>query len=186
MSNSTLVRVKLQGIVFPDICPVCGNPATAKGFIGKNTSSKTNGFFDIYYQDLSSYSVKHVISFSPKVCNEHRIPVGEVTRFDAVNTLFGTIFLGAALIILAHIFFMLYDSLYIPPTTFLLLAICFTLAGVILIGMRPPELYRYISIKSVEPNLGYAILRIKHDWYLEQFLALNPHRAVIHKDSLLW
>ncbi len=170
------VKVLLHGLVFPEICPVCGERATNRGFIGKRIA-QLPPVMDRFDRLGSLSTLDDLIHLEPLVCKEHATPLVRTNRPEILMAMCSSILLLITFLLMANVFFLAYDTLPIPFERIMILGASALGAGVLLWGIRPSPLVRAISIKKAYPNAGFAVLHIKHDWYAEELLRLNPQKA---------
>jgi hypothetical protein len=173
--KENLVAVSTTKLVFPEQCPVCGNPATALSIIAKSVQSPLRSRrWSWWGRTRFPLPVRNIRRIEVPVCDQHRTSLHEkgrlMTLLGVVNglSIVFSLFLGSA------IAFYLHDGFSVDLSLNLLfLASFFTMIGSFR-ALGPSALEKAISIIRFDTASQAAILRMKHETYLEELLRLNP------------
>lgn len=161
------VRVPMDRIVFPPICPVCGEPATVTAPLEKRIPGHRHGTVDSMgkWEPGSNYYIE------PATCEYHARPrLGDKCRKAAV---------GAVVIVALALVLVLLNPFLGNPRDFVgavstAVIMHFCMSAV---QRRSTPLGLAIRIKKIEPETGTVVLEFQHDWYAEAFIQANMMTA---------
>jgi len=172
----TLVKIQLPDAVFPDLCPVCGQPATVRGSIAKRFS-RLKPPMERYYDPEFDDPTRSEVRVQVPVCREHWSDPRSLRRLRPAITLVTFCLAIVDLLLVTNTAFLIYDGMPVPPTQYVYLTIVSAtlLLGLWALGSGPLE--RAISIQELTSQADTVILRIKNRWYAEELVRLNPGRA---------
>lgn len=185
--KTALVRIQYRSTHFPDICPVCGEPATTEGTVPAMTLLQRQEAKQLNNWSFTSSRVVASTRSMPApgstmriaipACDRHAISFEDRSRSKGgaagINGL-----LIVASVFLAVITVATYMSTSILNTTLLfwfgltaLGAVCtYKLAG-------PSALERTVSVLDMTSDMSTILLRITNQDYAEKLLRLNPMAA---------
>ncbi len=182
-----IVMVSTLDLKFPEICPVCGQPAevpnnmiiadsSEKGAVAASTPTTYDAFNMPIYSSkgpASRMSTKLKVYVVPS-CPEHAI------RKDKKKSKFKLIF-GLLLFILPFLGLMTYLSissilqnggnLLIPITIFVIYLIITGIFG--FFAYQKSLLEKYFNIIKVDSSIKVVFVKIKNKKYYDEFLRLN-------------
>lgn len=184
-----LVQLDSANSQFPYLCPICRKSAERTGIISKSVKGfmrKLPPSFSLRHWSVgAAHDPTHLRrSIHVPICEDHLISYGSkekirpacivVNSFSIVTTMF-----VGFLIIAASI-----DQFMIGFQWFLFLEMLIIISVTSLVWLRPSELERAVSIIRIEPGTSMIVLRLKHKWYLDEILRLNPEST--KRVKVLW
>ena len=187
------IRLDSANAEFPRQCPICGKSAERTGLISRiikryigrqpkhlQMPHKARGVpikSDDLPQGGSMESDRIRRSIHVPICDEHFLSTRSKEKLRPtcviINgvSLVTTMFIGL-LIITASL-----DRFMIGFQWFLFLEISLIIAVTSFVWLRPSDLERVVSIYHLEPGTKEIVLKLKHKWYLDELLRLNPSTA---------
>ncbi|MCF2137848.1 MAG: hypothetical protein K9W43_11510 [Candidatus Thorarchaeota archaeon] len=177
LRKGTLVKVKLHEVVFPNICPVCGRPATHP-FTVSTKSKAPPARVTLWGIEKPSYPSVEPLRIKLSVCDDHWHEMRRYEDVSAINVVVGFLAITAGLLIATHIAFRLYDRLPLDIFTIQVFIAVIVLIAAVMYLLGPTSLGQ--SIRIVDGNLGtgVALLAIRSHDYVEILVRQNPSSVV--------
>ncbi|MFX1369489.1 MAG: hypothetical protein ACFFAY_12895 [Promethearchaeota archaeon] len=179
-SEELLVRLDSTSIEFPEVCPICGAPATRRGIllaslrIGSN-SSYSPRFWGMRRSRRPPTHIRRGLDIP--ICEKHYLSDLAKKKARVPAVFFGGVFLVLLFFLAVNITFRLMDGVFVDYYWYVALFGTFAITAVSLNQMGSTVLDDAVSIRKVEIGSQWIVLRIRHMWYFEKLLQLNPQTA---------
>lgn len=175
--NGHLIRIEINNVHLPEICPVCGSPATTLGVVASTVGLRRRSGPQYYFGRDFGMVGRSVRRLQVPVCELHHSSVDESSRVRSVLMLvFG--FTIPLLMFQAFIGALLYvDYGFLGLDWFL------TCGLTVLVGLAsfktlgPSGLEKAISIMNIDIGPNVLAIRVKETWYRDELLRTNPGAA---------
>jgi hypothetical protein len=180
----TVVRFNARHIIFPEICPVCGKPATKDGVISSTVfrpAQSPSGRRESnhgYLMTLASGNKCNVRCRIP-VCEDHYNAADNSERIKSILLLFFGVSIMAFLLVSTWLAFSIIDGVRVNSLSVILWTSVFISAWLVWNRLGNHELGKAISISDKSVADTYWQIRVKHDWYRDELLTLNPMNAEV-------
>lgn len=187
VERSELIRIQYRQVQFPDICPVCGEPATSEGTVPAMTLLQrqearqlNNWSFTssrVVASTRSMPSPGSTMRISIPACDRHAISFEDMSRSRGAAGALNGLFIVAS-VFLAVITVATYMSTSILNTTLLFWFGVTALGGVCTYRLAGPSaLERTVTVFDMTSDMSTILLRITNQDYAEELLRLNPMAA---------
>lgn len=176
--RNPILRVRISRVVFPKICPVCGEEATHTNQIvtsPRKTKFFSSGPMTPYDRRRLGIPLPEVRTFHVHVCDDHGLEDGGIMRFRAATTFYAS--LAVALLIFAIM--MVGSDLWLGrPISFW--------AGIFFMFFGAMMILSYIAFKPYGLEVAFRIVGFDYDMRHVWLQLLNPHYrdAMIQQNSM--
>ncbi len=179
MTKRHYILFRDSHIEFPDICPVCGCPATEKGSIVAPIQKYTERDYVSDFIPRPKPSDLLLVQLHIPVCSKHFSSAKERSRLVSLLWVMNGLLIAVLLYLVMFMSFLIdaYDpsnQFFGPFTLFILILVILTN-----IGLRPTALEKAVRIEFAMKNSGELLLSVAHNWYKDHLIATNPMKAMI-------
>jgi len=176
--STRLLVLSSDDIVFPDICPVCGEPTTANGVIASTVTRLTVRAIPQFYTARRRVAPeKEVRYLRVPVCDRHYYSVNDMARLKGVCVVTGGVTFFLSVLLVVFLVFSWLDRNTVATELYLLSAA----VGIIMFSsfyvLGPSALERAISVVNLDLGNQGIVLRIKNEWYRDALVMSNPTTA---------
>jgi hypothetical protein len=179
-SEELLVRLDSTSIEFPELCPICGDPATRRGIlltslrVGSN-SSYSPRFWGMRKRKEPPTHIRRGLDIP--ICEKHYLSDLAKKKARVPAVFFGGVFLLILLFLAVNIAFRVMDGVFVEYYWYAIFLGALVISAFNLNQLGSTVLDDAVSIRKVEIGSQWIVLKLRHLWYVERLLQLNPNSA---------
>jgi hypothetical protein len=181
-----LVKFDTDNIVFPQRCPVCGEPATTEGVIPavselerrkSRTPSIPIGPYGAHYSPRMMPEPGFISKFHIPTCEEHGVSYEDTARYKGPLALCSGLMIILSFLIVLWIILGFTAYTPVDSTAYIVLGLVVVVGIGSYFASGPNELEKAISVVDISPKQDFVVLQITNPHYLEDILRMNPLTA---------